>query len=126
MTASSPNTSCDEPECLPPTTGLLRAANCPTPRVLADRERTRRCRYALQPGWRRPSDALFWMWSDAPDTGYALVSGGLRARPRPAQNAMRMALRSVISDANRTDRGASPFPLRILEFRRSLQHPEIT
>jgi hypothetical protein len=37
--------------------GLLRGAYCPTPRVLAHGERTRRCRSALRPGWRRPS---FW------------------------------------------------------------------
>ena len=32
---------------VPPIGGLLRAACCPTPRVLADCERTRRCRSAL-------------------------------------------------------------------------------
>jgi len=84
---------------LPHNTGLLRAAYCPTPRVLADRERTRRCRSLLRPRWRRPS---FWRvvrrpsgWARSPtqvrspaptapaaESGslcFAVVAGGLRA-----------------------------------------------
>jgi hypothetical protein len=99
---------CDRPE--PKIAGSRRSPSRPSPSMQALREHARRAVLRCsRDGDGRRSVAVFCVWSDAPDTaGYALVLGGLGARPRPTQNAMRKALRSVISDANRIGLGVWP------------------